>query len=465
MISEKELALLSYGEMPKIVTNDLPGPKTRRLLEDALKLQTPTRPSVRSSLAIEEGRGAGIKDPDGNIYIDMSAGVAVSSVGRNHPRVVEAVKSQADKLMHSAGLVSETTVALAQKLTSVMPEGLRGECFTWFGMSGSAALETAIKFAKAITGRSQIVAFEGAYHGVFHGSLAMTTRENFRKPFGPLMPGVIHMPYAYCYRCFIGMEYPSCGVACARYLDYKLSTPNTGADDVAAVVVEAMQADGGYIVPPVEFYQALREICTKKGILLIVDEVQAGAGRTGKMWAIEHTGVIPDMITWAKAIGGDMPLSGLTIHNRYYEKLPQSSQVITAAENALANVVGLANLEILTDKKMNLIERCAIVGEEIKRHLIEASNKSSVIDEVRGRGLFIGVELVSDKKTRKPLDQKFVAEILKKCERNGARIMSCGRYGSTIRLMPPLVITREHLLKGVNILIEAIKETERAIAA
>ena len=152
MISEQELALLSYREMPKIVTNDLPGPKTRRLLEDALKLQSPTRPSVRSSLAIEEGLGAGIKDPDGNIYIDMSAGVAVSSVGRNHPRVVEAVKSQAEKLMHSAGLVSETTVALAGKLSSVMPEGLRGECFTWFGMSGSAALETAIKFAKGYYG-------------------------------------------------------------------------------------------------------------------------------------------------------------------------------------------------------------------------------------------------------------------------------------------------------------------------
>lgn len=465
MISEQELALLSYREMPKIVTNDLPGPKTRRLLEDALRLQSPTRPSVRSSLAIAEGLGAGIKDPDDNIYIDMSAGVAVSSVGRNHPRVVEAVKSQAEKLMHSAGLVSETTVALAGKLSSVMPEGLRGECFTWFGMSGSAALETAIKFAKAITGRSQIVAFEGAYHGVFHGSLALTTRENFRKPFGPLMPGVIHMPYAYCYHCFIGMQYPSCGVACAKYLDYKLTTPNTGADDVAAVIVEAMQADGGYVVPPVEFYQVLRETCTKKGILLIVDEVQAGAGRTGKMWAIEHTGIVPDMITWAKAVGGDMPLSGLTIHNRYYEKLPQASQVITAAENALANVVGLTNLEILTDKKMNLIERCAIVGEEIKRYLIEASKKSAVIDEVRGHGLFIGIELVSDKKSRKPLDPKTVSQILKKCEQSGARVMGCGRYGSTIRLMPPLVITRDHLLKGVNILLNAIKETEREIAA
>jgi 4-aminobutyrate aminotransferase len=465
MISEPELARLSYPEMPKIVTNDLPGPKARRLIDEALKLQTPTRPSVFGTLVIEEGLGAGIKDPDGNIFIDMSAGVAVSSVGRNHPRVVEAVRAQSGKLMHSAGLVTETTVALARKVSEVMPEGLRGECFTWFGMSGSAAVETAIKYAKAITGRSQIVAFEGAYHGVFHGSLALTTREGFRKPFRPLMPDAIHLPYGYCYRCFADLKYPSCGIACGKYFDYKLTTPNTGAEDVAAVIVEPMQADGGYIDPPVEFMRALRETCTKKQILLIADEVQAGAGRSGKMWSIEHYGIVPDMLTWAKAVGGDMPLSGLTIHNRYYSKLPQASQVITSAENALANVVALANLEIMTDPTNNLLERCAVVGEEIKQHFINASKSSRIIDEVRGRGLFIGIELVSDKKTRKPLSPKIMGLILKKCEQRGARIMGCGRFGSTVRLMPPLIITRDHLRKGCDILIEAIRESEADVAA
>lgn len=465
MISEQELAALSYSEMPKIVTNDLPGPNSRRILKEAMELQTPTRPSVRGTLVIQEGMGAGIKDADGNIYIDMSAGVAVSSVGRNHPRVVEVVKQQAGRLMHSAGLVSETTVALASKLSSLMPEGLRGECFTWFGMSGSAAIETAIKYAKAITKRSQIVAFEGGYHGVFHGSLALTTRESFRTPFGPLMPGALHLPYGYCYRCFADLKYPTCGIACGKYADYKLNTPNTGADDVAAVIVESMQADGGYIDPPIEFIRALREACTKKGILFIVDEVQAGAGRTGRMWGIEHYGVVPDMLVWAKAVGGDMPLSGLTIHNRYYDKLPQGSQVITSAENALANVVGLANLEIISDPKTELMKRCELVGAEIKQHFLSASTKSPIIDEVRGRGLFIGIELVSDKKTRKPLNVQLVGQILKRCEQQGVRVMSCGRYGSTIRLMPPLVITREHLRKASDILIESIREKENEIAA
>ena len=463
MISEQDLARLSYPDMPQIITNDIPGPKAARLIEEARQFQTPTRPSVGGTLVIEEGRGAGIKDPDGNIFIDLSAGVAVAGVGRNHPRVVEAVQKQSERLMHSAGLVSETTVALARKLSSIMPPGLRDECFTWFGMSGSAAVETAIKYAKAITGRSQIVAFEGAYHGVFHGSLALTTRESYRAPYGPLMPGALHMPYAYCYRCFVDLTYPDCGLACAKYLDYKLSTPNTGADDVAAVIVEPMQADGGYIDPPVEFMQSLRETCTKKGILLIADEVQAGGGRTGKVWAIEHSAVEPDMLVWAKAVGGDVPLSGLTVHNRYHDKLPPSSQVITGAENALANVAALANLEILTDPDADLLGRSLIVGDEVKQRLKEAAAESKIIDEVRGQGFFIGIELVADKETRQPLDTKHVRLIAGRCEQRGVRIMSCGRYGSTIRLMPPLIITRDHFRKAVDVLVDVVRDSESEI--
>jgi 4-aminobutyrate aminotransferase len=407
--------------------------------------------------------GAGIKDPDGNVFLDMSAGVAVSSVGRNHPKVVDAVKAQSGRLMHSAGLINETTVALAEKLSSVMPAGLAGECFTWFGMSGSAALETAIKFAKAITGRSQIVAFEGGYHGVFHGSLALTTRENYRSPYLPLMPGAIHLPYAYCYRCFADLKYPDCNVACAKYAEYKLTTPNTGADDVAAVVVEPMQADGGYLDPPIEFLRKLREICTAKGILLIADEVQAGAGRTGKMWAVEHSGVVPDMITWAKAVGGDMPLSGVTVHKKFYDSLPKSSQVITSAENAIANVVGLANLDILTNPEDDLVGRAALVGEEMKGELSRLLAGSDIVDDIRGRGFFIGLELVTSKATRTPLPGAMVGKITRECERNGVRVMSCGRYGSAIRLMPPLTTTKTHFRDGLRIFAEAVISVENEL--
>lgn len=460
MISEEELADLSYPVMPNILTNDLPGPKARAIVERALQFQTPTRPSVGSKLVIESGFGAGITDPDGNVYLDMSAGVAVSSVGRNHPKVVAAVRDQSERLMHSAGLINETTVALAEKLSAVMPAGLAGECFTWFGMSGSSAVETAIKFAKAITGRSQIVAFEGAYHGVFHGSLALTTRENYRTPYLPLMPGAIHLPYAYCYRCFIGRDSQNCGSACSKYAEYKLTTPNTGADDVAAVIVEPLQADGGYIDPPVEFMQTLRDICTRRGIILIADEVQAGGGRTGKMWSVEHSGVVPDMITWAKAVGGDMPLAGVTVHKRYYDLLPKSSQVITAAENAIPNVVGLANLELLSDPEHDLVGRAAVVGEEMKQELHRLLDDSEIVDDIRGRGFFIGLELVESKSTRAPLPTTAVGRIARECERSGVRIMSCGRYGSAIRLMPPLTITRAHFREGLRIFAEAVKLVE-----
>lgn len=460
MISEDRLATLSYPSMPKMITNSLPGPASAAIIERAHKAQSPTRPSVRGRIVIDSAMGAGFKDPDGNIFLDMSAGVAVSSVGRNHPKVMAAVREQSEKLMHSAGLVNDTTVTLAEKLNATMPAGLRDQSFTWFGMSGSAAVETAIKFAKAVTGRSQIVAFEGAYHGVFHGSLAVTTRESFRGKFGPLMPGAMHLPYPYCYRCFADLKHPDCGMLCAKYLKHKLTTPNTGADDVAAVIVESMQADGGYIDPPAEFLQMVRDVCTEKGIVLIIDEVQAGGGRTGKMWAHEHFGIVPDMMTWAKAIGGDLPLSGVTIHERYRDKLPLASQVLTGAENALANVVALANLDILTDPDDDLIGRAAIVGEELKAELREIASKSRFMDDVRGRGLFIGVELVSDKQARTPLDAKRVGAILQGCENQGVRIMSCGRYGSTIRLMPPLTTTRKHLREGIKVLAAAVAAVE-----
>lgn len=464
MISEEQLAALSYPAMPRIVSNEFPGAKARAVIERAMQFQSPTRPSVRGRLVIEGGRGAGIQDPDGNIFIDMSAGVAVANVGRSHPKVVAAVKAQAERLMHSAGLVSETTVALAEKISASMPEGLRGECFTWFGMSGSAANETALKYAKAITGRTQIVAFEGAYHGVFHGTLALTTRENFRKPYGPMMSGVIHMPYPDDYRPFLDLEPEAAAAACAKYLDHRLSTPNTGADDVAAVIVESMQADGGYLDPPLSFLRAVREICTRRGILLILDEVQAGGGRTGKMWACEHAGVVPDMMTWAKAVGGDLPLSGVTVHKRYQDKLPPGSQVITGAENALANVVAMANLDILLDREDDLIGRSVVVGEEMKQELIRIAGKSRFLDGVRGRGFFIGVELVVDKTTKEPLDLKRVGAILQRCEQLGVRIMSCGRYGSTIRLMPPLTITREHFREGLRLFGQAVSEIESETA-
>ena len=216
-----------------------------------------------------------------------------------------------------------------------MPEGLRGECHTSFFQAGCDAVETAIKFARAYTGRSQIIAFHGAYHGVWCGTTALTTGYNYRHGWGPIIAGVQHLPYAYCYRCPFNMTYPNCDVQCGKYVDYVLNTPYTGADDVAAVIIESQQGEGGYVAPPPEFFQIIKAACEKNGCLYVADEVQSGAGRTGKMWAIEYSGVKPDMLTWGKGMGGDMPMAGVTYRADIEKGLREGSQPSTFAGNAL----------------------------------------------------------------------------------------------------------------------------------
>lgn len=313
MVDEKKLAGLSYKEAPKMVTKQIPGPKTQSYLEKSFEYESMARGGGRFPLVFEEGKGATIKDPDGNVYIDITAGVAVNAVGRCNPRVMEAMQKQMGKLMHASDISNVRRSELAEKVSSVLPGSLKNNSSTFFTQGGSGAVETAIKFARKVTGRTQIAAFHGAYHGVWLGGNSLTTGDQYRKGYGPFMPGVIHLPYPYCYRCAFGLEYPSCNMQCAHYVDYVLNTPYTGADDVAALIIEAEQGEGGYVAPPPEYFSIVKKACEKHGALYISDEVQAGAGRTGKMWCIEHTQVDPDMITWGKGMGGDVPMAGLSI--------------------------------------------------------------------------------------------------------------------------------------------------------
>jgi len=460
MISEEELAKLSYPDAPKIVTAKIPGPKSQRILEGVPKYESMTRGGGGSPCVVDEGMGVTVKDPDGNIYIDISAGVAVNSVGRRHPRVVKAIEEQLTKLMHATDATNTRRAELAKKVFNIMPEGLRGNCISYFAQSGSGAVETAIKFARRITGRTQIVAFHGAYHGVWCGSGALTTGERYRLGYGPLIPGVIHAPYAYCYRCCFGLEYPSCGVRCGKYLDYVLNTPYTAADDVAAVIVEAQQGEGGYVPPPPEFLRMVKEACEKHGALFIADEVQSGAGRTGKMWAIEHSGVVPDMLTWGKGMGGDLPMAGVTFKASLADNFVEGSQPGTFAGNALSCAVCMTNIDILTNKNYDLIGRAAQLGEEVKGRLKEGAKSTRIIGDVRGRGLMIGIELVKDKETREPLEGSAMQQIVFGLLNRGVIMVPCGRYGNVLRFMPSLTITREYLEKATNILFGVIKDVE-----
>jgi 4-aminobutyrate aminotransferase len=458
MISEQELAKLSYPDAPKMVTDKVPGPKTQKALDDSFQYESMARGAGSFPCVYDEGLGATIKDPDGNIFIDITAGVAVNSVGRRHPRVVKAIEEQLGKLMHATDMTNTRRIELAARVSDIMPEGLRGHCVSYFTQGGSGALETAIKFARRMTARTQIVAFHGAYHGVWCGSGSLTTGAQYRLGYGPSIPGVIHVPYAYCYRCCFNMEYPSCDLQCAKYVDYVLNTPYTAADDVAVLIVEPQQGEGGYVPPPPGYLELLKEACDKHGALFLADEVQAGTGRTGKMWSIEHSGVVPDMLTWGKGMGGDMPMAGLTFRKDLADKIAAGSQPNTFAGNAVSAVACMTNIDILTENDRDLVNRTAQVGEEIKDRLLEGAKEIRIIGDVRGRGFMIGIELVKDKETKVPLDEDTIVKVVFGLLNRGIIMVPCGRYNNVLRFMPPLTITREHCEKATEILLEVVKD-------
>jgi 4-aminobutyrate aminotransferase len=457
MISEVELSRLSYPDAPRMVTK-VPGPKVQQLLEESAKYEPLTRGAGAFPLIMEEGCGSTVKDADGNLFIDMAAGVAVNAVGRNHPKVLETIRNQSSLIMHTTDATNVKRIELARKISEIMPQGLRSNCQTAFMQSGSGAVETAIKFARHYTGRSQIIAFHGAYHGVWMGSAALTTGYHYRHGWGPMMPGVIHLPYGYCYRCAFNMTYPTCDMQCAKNVDYVLNTPYTAADDVAAIIVESQQGEGGYVVPPPEFLQLIKQATNKYGALYIDDEVQSGAGRTGKMWAIEYTGVVPDILTWGKGMGGDIPMAGVTFNSAINKSLVEGSQPGTFAGNALACAVCMTNIDLITDEKMELLSRATRLGSEISGTFKDAAKTVKAIGDVRGRGLMIGVEVVEDRNTRKPLSSDICGEIAIKLLNAGIIVTPCGRYGNVFRFMPPLTIPQEYALKATNMMIDILKD-------
>lgn len=458
MISETELMELSFPDAPKMVTQ-VPGPQVIELMAESAKYEAFTRGGGGFPMILEQGKGATAKDPDGNLYIDMAAGVVVNAVGRGHPRVLEAIRRQSNAIMHTTDITNPKRIQLAKKVSGIMPAGLRGNCHTAFFQAGSDAVETAIKFARRHTARSQIIAFQGAYHGVWCGSSALTTGYHYRHGWGPLIAGVTHLPYAYCYRCAFNMTYPACDLQCARYVDYVLNTPYTAADDVAAVIVESQQGEGGYVAPPPEFFELVKAACDKYGCLYIADEVQCGAGRTGKMWCIEYTKVVPDMLTWGKGMGGDMPMAGLTYKADIENSLPEGSQPGTFAGNAMGCEVCMTNIDLITDPQADLMGRAVKLGDEIRGRLVDAMSHVECIGEVRGRGLMIGVEVVSDRKTKQPLDPARVGEVAMALLNRGILMTPCGRYGNVFRFMPPLTIPAEYALKATDIMIDVLRKT------
>lgn len=453
-MSEAKLESLHFADAPQIVSSTLPGPKTSEALALSARTESMARGGGRMPIAMDRAFGATFKDPDGNTYIDLSAGVGVSSVGRCHPKVVAAIREQSEVLMHALEINSTRRTELAAKLSDVAPPGLRGDCVTFFTQSGSDALEAAIKFAKRVTGRHQIIAFHGGYHGVWNASGALTTGNAYRKGYGAQMGGVIHAPYPYAYRFPFDTTHKSAEQIAGEYVDYLLNTPYTAADDVAAVIVEPVQGEGGYVPPSPEFLQLLRKACDRSGALLIVDEVQAGAGRTGKMWAVEHSGVKPDMLTFGKGIGSDLPMAGLMMRSDLAAQIPDGSMPNTFAANSLSAVVALTNIAILQDPELDLLNRAQVLGLEAQERI--RGFNSPLVGEVRGRGLMIGIELVEDPATKEPLSRDKIGQLMGYLMNHGVLMIPCGRYSNVMRVMPSLTISRALFFKALDIFGDAL---------
>jgi len=455
----REFADLSFPEAPKIVTKP-PGPRARELLERQKEVDSRAvyYPTVIPT-AWEAGRGATIRDVDGNTYIDFVAGISVLNVGHSNPQVVEAVKRQLDRLTHALDIPTAERIAIVEKLVQIAPEGLKGNSKVLFGgPTGSDAIEGALKLAKFNTKHHTFLAFHGAYHGMTGGALSVTSKKAFKTGFLPLLPDIHFAPYAYCYRCAFGKEYPECKMQCVRYVEYLFSDPESGLTDPAAIIVEPIQGEGGFIVPPDGYLKELRRICDENSILLIVDEIQTGFGRAGKMFACEYDGVTPDIMTIAKAVGGiGLPLSGCVI-KKELDAWEPGGHLGTFRGNVLACVAGLAAINFTVER--GLVERSAREGTHMLRRLEDLQQETKTIGDVRGRGMMVAAEFVEDRQTKKPAIE-LVKKVQARCLERGVLVWKAGHWPNVIRFLPPLVITRDHMDKGLDVFSEAVKEAER----
>jgi 4-aminobutyrate aminotransferase len=440
-------------DTPNIRT-PLPGPRAKAIIDrdDAVVSPSYTR---TYPLVMERGYGAMVEDVDGNTFLDCAAGIAVNSTGHAHRDVVKAITDQAQKFLHMSGtdFYYEPQVRLAEELASVSP--LEGGARSFFGNSGAEAIEACVKLSKYATGRQNIIAFLGGFHGRTIGALSLTASKAIqRRGFGTLMPGVYHAPYADCYRCPLGLSSTNCSAECLDYLEDQLFVHLVSPDEVAAIVVEPIQGEGGYVVAPDQFLQRLREIAKANGILLVADEVQSGMGRTGKMFAIEFSGVKPDMLAMAKGIASGMPL-GVATATKALMSWPPGAHASTFGGNPVSCAAAIATIKLL---KEQLMANATTVGAHLMGRLRTLMDTHPLIGDVRGRGLMIGVELVRDRKTKERASSERDA-VVEAAFRRGLLLLGAGK--NSIRFSPPLVLTKAQADTAAAIFAEALAQVER----
>jgi 4-aminobutyrate aminotransferase/(S)-3-amino-2-methylpropionate transaminase len=423
------------------------------------KQHVPQGPFNITPAFIREAKGAVMIDVNGRELIDFAGGIGVLNVGHCHPKVVAAIKDQAEKYIHTCFhvVMYDPYVELAGRLNALAPGDFPK--MTMFANSGAEAVENAVKATRYAKKRPAVIAFENAFHGRTLLTMTLTSKvKPYKLGFGPFAPEVYRMPFAYCYRCPFGLKYPACEVACADYLeDFFIS--NVAAESTAAVIVEPIQGEGGFITPPPEYFAKLQGICQKYEIALIVDEVQSGAGRTGKFFAIEHWGVAPDLITCAKSLAAGMPLSAVIGRQEIIDAPHVGGLGGTYAGNPVACRAALAVLEILLQD--GLLERARSLGDILLARFRKLQQRHAIIGDVRGKGPMLALELVKDRETKKPATDE-AKKLVQLCYDKGLVLLSCGNFSNVIRTLMPFVITDEQLERGLAILEESLDELQKA---
>lgn len=434
-------------------TLKLPGPVAQSIIERDQKVISPSYPRGYP-FVMDHGRGTEVWDVDGNRFLDFAAGIAVTSTGHSHPKVVRSIQEQAEKFIHiSSDFYHEKWVELAEYLDKIAP--FKEDAVSFMTNSGTESVEAAIKLARYHTKRSQFIGFLGGFHGRTMGAVTFTaSKPHYHRGFFPLMNGVVHAPFPDPYRPILQSKpNEDYGLTVVRYIEDEILHRILPSEEVAGILVEPIQGEGGYVVPPASFFPALRELCDRHGILLIADEVQAGVGRTGKWWSIEHFGVEPDIITTAKGIASGMPL-GAMVARKSVCSWKKGAHGNTYGGNPIACAAALATLELVESEYM---ENAREVGDYAMTLLQGIYDRHPFVGQVRGKGLMIGVEFVEDFETREPAAE-LRDRVVDLCFERGMLTLGCGT--STIRIAPPLCITREEMAEGLEIFEDAITQAE-----
>lgn len=407
-------------------------------------------------IVVVEGRGATVKDIEGKEYIDCFAGIAVVNAGHCPPKIVKAVKNQVERLIHCSSYTYHNLPAaeLAVKLAEIVPHGLQK---TFLGNSGAEAIECALKIAKKFTKRHELVALECSFHGRTLGTLSVTGQSGRRRyDMGPYLSGVAFTPAPYCYRCPFEKEYPECDLLCARRVEDIINYHTS--NNVAAFIAEPVLGEGGILVPPEEYFEVAKEVLDARDILFIVDEVQSGFGRTGKMFAIEHYGAEPDIMALGKGIAGGFPLSACITRADIGDAFEPGDHLSTFGGNPVSCAAALANLEIFEEERLS--EQTAEKGDYLMKRLEELKEDHELIGDVRGKGLMVGVELVRDRETKEPAVQE-VSRVREEARKKGILVGSGGVKRCTIRFQPPLVITQEELDRALTVIDGTLSNIEK----